>query len=96
LPPQRDRQRQDEAESNRLRAASISPQIEWQKPAVTDRSITRWNGAVPQVQAGGNIPGMLLNVTPPQKNSAANQVLALLPTPVQTEPPGAQSPIALI
>jgi hypothetical protein len=39
---------------------------------------------------------MLLNVTPPQKNSAANQVLALLPTPVQTEPPGAQSPIALI
>jgi len=56
---------QGEAESNRLRAASISPQIiEWQKLAVTDRWITRWNGSMPQVQAGGNLPGMLLNVTP--------------------------------
>jgi len=56
---------QGEAESNRLRAASISPQIiEWQKLAVTDRWISRWNGSMPQVQAGGNIPGMLLNVTP--------------------------------
>jgi regulator of protease activity HflC (stomatin/prohibitin superfamily) len=56
---------QGEAESNRLRAASISPQIvEWQKLAVTDRWIARWNGSMPQVQAGGNIPGLLLNVTP--------------------------------
>ncbi len=57
---------QGEAESNRVRAASISPQIiEWQKLAVTDRWIARWNGSMPQVQAGGNIlPGMLLNVTP--------------------------------
>ena len=56
---------QGEAESNRLRAASISPQIiEWQKLAVTDRWITRWNGSMPQVQAGGNIPGLLLNVNP--------------------------------
>ena len=56
---------QGEAESNRLRAASISPQIiEWQKLAVTDRWIARWNGSMPQVQAGGNLPGMLLNVTP--------------------------------
>jgi regulator of protease activity HflC (stomatin/prohibitin superfamily) len=56
---------QGEAESNRVRAASISPQIiEWQKLAVTDRWITRWNGSMPQVQAGGNIPGLLLNVNP--------------------------------
>jgi regulator of protease activity HflC (stomatin/prohibitin superfamily) len=56
---------QGEAESNRVRAASISPQIiEWQKLAVTDRWIARWNGSMPQVQAGGNLPGMLLNVTP--------------------------------
>ena len=56
---------QGEAESNRLRAASISPQIiEWQKLAVTDRWISRWDGSMPQVQAGGNIPGLLLNVTP--------------------------------
>jgi len=56
---------QGEAESNRVRAASISPQIiEWQKLAVTDRWITRWNGSMPQVQTGGNIPGLLLNVNP--------------------------------
>ncbi len=56
---------QGEAESNRLRAASISPQIiEWQKLAVTDRWIERWNGSMPQVEAGGQIPGMLLNVNP--------------------------------
>jgi regulator of protease activity HflC (stomatin/prohibitin superfamily) len=56
---------QGEAESNRVRAASISPQIiEWQKLAVTDRWIARWNGSMPQVQAGGNIPGLLLNVNP--------------------------------
>lgn len=56
---------QGEAESNRIRAASISPQIvEWQKLAVTDRWIARWNGSMPQVQAGGNIPGLLLNVNP--------------------------------
>lgn len=56
---------QGEAESNRARAASISPQIiEWQKLAVTDRWIARWNGSMPQVQAGGNIPGLLLNVNP--------------------------------
>lgn len=41
---------QGEAESNRLRAASISPQIiEWQKLTVTDRWIARWNGSMPQV-----------------------------------------------
>ena len=56
---------QGEAESNRLRAASISPQIiEWQKLAVTDRWIARWNGSMPQVEAGGQMPGMLLNVNP--------------------------------
>lgn len=56
---------QGEAESNRLRAASISSQIiEWQKLAVTDRWIARWNGSMPQVQAGGNVPGLLLNVNP--------------------------------
>lgn len=56
---------QGEAESNRLRAASINPQIiEWQKLAVTDRWIARWNGSMPQVQAGGNVPGLLLNVNP--------------------------------
>jgi regulator of protease activity HflC (stomatin/prohibitin superfamily) len=56
---------QGEAESNRLRAASISPQIiEWQKLAVTDRWIARWNGSMPQVEAGGQLPGMLLNVSP--------------------------------
>jgi regulator of protease activity HflC (stomatin/prohibitin superfamily) len=56
---------QGEAESNRVRAASISPQIiEWQKLAVTDRWITKWNGAMPSVQSGGGIPGLLLNVNP--------------------------------
>jgi regulator of protease activity HflC (stomatin/prohibitin superfamily) len=54
-----------EAESNRLRAASISPNIiEWQKLAVTDRWIAKWNGQVPQVQAGSNGPGMLLDIKP--------------------------------
>lgn len=54
-----------EAESNRVRAASISPNIiEWQKLAVTDRWITKWNGQVPQVQTGANGPGMLLDITP--------------------------------
>jgi regulator of protease activity HflC (stomatin/prohibitin superfamily) len=56
---------QGEAESNRVRAASISPQIiEWQKLAVTDRWIARWNGNMPQVEAGGTPPGMFLNITP--------------------------------
>jgi regulator of protease activity HflC (stomatin/prohibitin superfamily) len=56
---------QGEAEANRVRAASINPQIiEWQKLAVTDRWIERWNGSMPQVQAGGNMPGLLLNVNP--------------------------------
>ncbi len=69
-PPPKDRPvaiaiAQGEAESNRLRAASISPQIiEWQKLAVTDRWISRWNGSMPQVEAGGQMPGMLLNVNP--------------------------------
>ena len=54
-----------EAESNRLRAASISPNIiEWQKLAVTDRWIAKWNGQAPQVQTGANGPGMLLDITP--------------------------------
>jgi|CZKC01.1.fsa_nt_gi regulator of protease activity HflC (stomatin/prohibitin superfamily) len=54
-----------EAESNRLRAASISPNIiEWQKLAVTDRWIAKWNGQVAQVQTGANGPGMLLDITP--------------------------------
>jgi regulator of protease activity HflC (stomatin/prohibitin superfamily) len=56
---------QGEAESNRVRAASISPQIiEWQKLAVTDRWISKWNGAMPSVQAGGGVPGLLLNINP--------------------------------
>ena len=54
-----------EAESNRVRAASISQNIiEWQKLAVTDRWIAKWNGQVPQVQTGANGPGMLLDITP--------------------------------
>jgi len=56
---------QGEAESNRVRAASISgPIIEWQRLAVTDRWISKWNGTMPSVQAGGGMPGMLLNVNP--------------------------------
>jgi regulator of protease activity HflC (stomatin/prohibitin superfamily) len=54
-----------EAESNRLRAASISENIiKWQQLAVTDRWIAKWNGQVPSVQAGGNLPGMLLDIKP--------------------------------
>jgi regulator of protease activity HflC (stomatin/prohibitin superfamily) len=54
-----------EAESNRLRAASISQNIiEWQKLAVTDRWIAKWDGRVPQVQTGTNGPGMLLDIKP--------------------------------
>jgi regulator of protease activity HflC (stomatin/prohibitin superfamily) len=54
-----------EAESNRVRAASISQNIiEWQKLAVTDRWIAKWNGQVPQVQTGTNGPGMLLDIKP--------------------------------
>jgi regulator of protease activity HflC (stomatin/prohibitin superfamily) len=54
-----------EAESNRVRAASISPNIiEWQKLAVTDRWIVKWNGQVPTVQTGANGPGMLLDIKP--------------------------------
>lgn len=55
-----------EAEANRIRAASISPNIiEWQKLAVTDRWIARWNGQMPQVSTA-QAPGMLLNVHPQQ------------------------------
>jgi regulator of protease activity HflC (stomatin/prohibitin superfamily) len=53
---------QGEAEANRVRAASISPSIiEWQKLAVTDRWIMRWNGQVPQVESA-NPPGMFLDL----------------------------------
>ena len=56
---------QGEAESNRVRAASISPQIiEWQKLAVTDRWINKWNGSMPSVQTGSGVPGLFLNVNP--------------------------------
>ncbi len=54
-----------EAESNRVRAASISENIiRWQQLAVTDRWIEKWNGQVPNVQSGGNLPGMLLDIKP--------------------------------
>ncbi len=54
-----------EAESNRLRAASISENIiKWQQLTVTDRWIEKWNGQVPTVQTGGNSPGMLLDIKP--------------------------------
>jgi regulator of protease activity HflC (stomatin/prohibitin superfamily) len=54
-----------EAESNRLRAASISENIiKWQQLTVTDRWIEKWNGQVPSVQAGGQLPGMLLDIKP--------------------------------
>src|ERR1700689_2554831 len=54
-----------EAESNRVRAASISENIiRWQQLAVTDRWIEKWNGQVPQVQTGSNGPGMLLDIKP--------------------------------
>jgi regulator of protease activity HflC (stomatin/prohibitin superfamily) len=54
-----------EAESNRLRAASISENIiKWQQLTVTDRWIAKWNGQVPSVQTGGNSPGMLLDIKP--------------------------------
>jgi regulator of protease activity HflC (stomatin/prohibitin superfamily) len=59
-----------EAESNRVRAASLSPQIiEWQKLAVTDRWISRWNGRTPDVTVGGNgnTPGLILNVPAPER-----------------------------
>src|SRR6204780_3941875 len=56
-----------EAESNRLGAASISENIiKWQQLTVTDRWIAKWNGQVPSVQAGGNIPGLLLDIKPPK------------------------------
>src|ERR1039457_77412 len=52
-----------EAESNRVRAASISENIiKWQQLAVTDRWIEKWNGQVPSVQTGANSPGMLLDI----------------------------------
>src|ERR1700677_940224 len=54
-----------EAESNRLRAACLSENIiKWQKLAVTDRWITKWNGQVPTVQTGSQGPGMLLDIRP--------------------------------
>jgi regulator of protease activity HflC (stomatin/prohibitin superfamily) len=54
-----------EAESNRVRAASISENIiKWQQLAVTDRWIEKWNGQVPSVETGGSSPGMLLNIKP--------------------------------
>ena len=54
-----------EAESNRVRAASISENIiKWQQLAVTDRWIEKWNGQVPSVQTGAISPGMLLDIKP--------------------------------
>jgi len=53
---------QGQAESNRVLTQSITPQlVEWQKLAVTDRWISRWNGSMPQVSTGAQ-PGLLLNL----------------------------------
>jgi regulator of protease activity HflC (stomatin/prohibitin superfamily) len=55
-----------EAEANRIRSASINENIiKWQQLMVTDRWISRWNGAQPQVQSG-QPTGLLLNLTPHQ------------------------------
>lgn len=51
-----------EAEANRIRSASINPNIiEWQKLAVQQQWIARWNGQTPSVNASGNA-GLLFNM----------------------------------
>lgn len=59
---------QGQAEANRLLTQSISPQlVEWQRLAVADRWINRWNGGMPYYYTG-NIPGgsALFNVPAPK------------------------------
>lgn len=46
---------QGEAEANRLRAASVTPQIlEWERLAVAREAIGRWNGQPSMFSSGGN------------------------------------------
>jgi regulator of protease activity HflC (stomatin/prohibitin superfamily) len=57
---------QGQAQANELLTKSITPQlIQWQQLSVTDRWINRWNGKMPDVNAG-QLPGMLLNINPKQ------------------------------
>jgi regulator of protease activity HflC (stomatin/prohibitin superfamily) len=52
-----------QAQANRKLTESITPQlIEWQRLAVQDRWINRWNGYMPTVEAGNN--PMLFQVNP--------------------------------
>jgi regulator of protease activity HflC (stomatin/prohibitin superfamily) len=57
-----------EAEANRLRQASITPQLlEWRRLENERARIEKWNGELPKTIIGGK-PGMLLNLPGEPKN----------------------------
>jgi regulator of protease activity HflC (stomatin/prohibitin superfamily) len=54
-----------EAESNRILARSITPQlVQWRQLQITEQAIARWNGARPMVEGQGS--GLLLQVPLPK------------------------------
>lgn len=52
-----------EAESNRIRTASINPDIiRWREMDIQQQAISKWNGTMPDVSTQGATPGMLFNI----------------------------------
>jgi regulator of protease activity HflC (stomatin/prohibitin superfamily) len=55
-----------EAESNRILARSITPQlVQWRQLQITEQAVVRWNGARPLVEGQGN--GFLLQIPLPKQ-----------------------------
>lgn len=55
-----------EAAANRALASSLDPRLlEWERLKIMRDQISKWNGKMPEVVAGGSGPGMLLNLPSP-------------------------------
>lgn len=55
-----------QAKSNEALAKSITPQLlEWERLKIENNRVSKWNGSVPQIQAGGSGMGTLLNMSLP-------------------------------
>jgi len=60
-----------EAAANRALASSLEPRLlEWERLKIMREQITKWNGQMPSVMAGGG-QGMLLNIQASEKGSDA-------------------------
>lgn len=52
-----------EAAANRALASSLEPRLlEWERLKIMREQISKWNGKMPDVLAGGNEPGLLFNI----------------------------------